>query len=223
MHIRDGFVDPAIAIVLFAAAIILLVVSWKKVKTTYTQSFAAILAISSALVFAAQLINFPLPAGTSGHLVGGTFLSVLLGPFAGLLSMSIVILMQAFFFGDGGLSTLGANIFNMALACILGYALIKLTTHKGMGAKPFASRVFVASWISVMVSALAAGLEIGFSSVGASAGGIWTVVPALLAFYSVVGIIEGAMTSALLTAIYCYQPAIMAGLSSLKIKVGMKE
>ena len=59
MHIRDGFVDPAIAIVLFAVAIILLVISWKKVKTTYTQSFAAILAISSALVFAAQMINFP--------------------------------------------------------------------------------------------------------------------------------------------------------------------
>jgi cobalt/nickel transport system permease protein len=223
MHIRDGFVDPAIAIVLFAAAIILLVISWKKVKTTYAQSFAAILAISSAFVFAAQMINFPLAGGTSGHLVGGTFLSMLLGPFAGMLSMTIVIVMQAFFFGDGGITTLGANIFNMALTCMLGYVLIKLMTRKDMSKGKFATRVFIASWISVMVSALAAGLEIGFSSIAASAGGIWTVVPALLAFYAVAGIIEGAVTSALLTSINNFQPAIMAGLNSLKIKVGVKE
>ena len=223
MHIRDGFVDPAIAIVLFAAAIIILVISWKKVKTTYTQSFAAILAISSAFVFAAQMLNFPLAAGTSGHLVGGTFLAMLLGPFASMLSMSIVILMQAFFFGDGGLSTLGANIFNMALTCLLGFVLIKLMTRKTLSTGQFASRVFVASWISVMVGALAAGLEIGFSSVAANGGGIWTVVPALLGFYSVAGIIEGAVTSALLTSINRFQPAIMIGLNSLKIKVGMKE
>ncbi len=223
MHIRDGFVDPAIAIALFAAAIILLVISWKKVKTTYTQSFTAILAISSAFVFAAQMINFPLAGGTSGHLVGGTFLSMLLGPFAGMLSMTIVIIMQAFFFGDGGITTLGANIFNMALTCMLGYVLIKLMTRKDMSTGKFATRVFIASWISVMVSALAAGLEIGFSSVAATAGGIWTVVPALLAFYSVAGIIEGAVTSALLTSINNFQPAIMAGLNSLKIKVGTKQ
>jgi cobalt/nickel transport system permease protein len=223
MHIRDGFVDPAIAIVLFAAALILLVISWKKVKTTYTQSFAAILAISSAFVFAAQMINFPLAAGTSGHLVGGTFLSMLLGPFAGMLSMTIVIIMQAFFFGDGGITTLGANIFNMALTCLIGYALIKLTTRKNMSTPQFATRVFVASWISVMISALAAGLEIGFSSVGASLGGVWGVVPALLGFYAVAGIIEGAVSSALLTSINNFQPAIMAGLNSLKIKVGTKQ
>jgi cobalt/nickel transport system permease protein len=223
MHIRDGFVDPAIAIVLFAAVIIILVISWKKVKTTYTQSFTAILAISSAFVFAAQMINFPLAAGTSGHLVGGTFLAMLLGPFASMLSMSIVIIMQAFFFGDGGLSTLGANIFNMALSCLLGFILIKLMTRKTLNTSQFASRVFIASWISVMFGALAAGLEIGFSSVAANAGGVWTAVPTLLGFYSVAGIIEGAVTSALLTSIQRFQPTVMVGLNSLKTKVGMKK
>lgn len=222
MHIKDGFVDPAIAIVLFAAAIIILAISWKKVKATYTQSFTAILAISSAFIFAAQLLNFPIAAGTSGHLVGGTFLAMLLGPFASMLSMSIVILMQAFFFGDGGLTTLGANIFNMSLACILSYALIKLMTRKTLSTGQFASRVFAAAWISVMVSALAAGLEIGFSSIAANTGGAWTVVPALLAFYSVAGIIEGAITSALLTSIQRFQPTIMVGLNSLKYRVGVK-
>jgi cobalt/nickel transport system permease protein len=222
MHIRDGFVDPTIAIITLAATIILLVISWKKVKTTYTQSFAAILAISSAFVFAAQMINFPIAIGTSGHLVGGTFLAMLLGPFAAMLSMSIVVIMQAFFFNDGGISTLGANIFNMAITCGLGFLLIKLLTRNTLSTGEFASRVFIASWVSVMVGALAAGLEIGFSSVATNAGGIWTVVPALLGFYAVAGLIEGAVTATLLTSIQRFQPAVMVGLNLLKAKVNVR-
>ena len=223
MHIKDGFIDPAIAIVMFAAAIILLVISWKKAKATYTQSFAAILAISSAFVFAAQMIDFPVALGTSGHLVGGTFLAMLLGPFAAMISMSIVVIMQAFFFADGGISTLGANIFNMAITCGLGFLLIKLLTRNVKGTGEFASRVFVASWISVMVGALAAALEAGFSSVAASAGGVWAVVPALLGFYAVAGLVEGAVTAALLTSLQRFQPAVMVGLNLLKANAGVKE
>lgn len=223
MHIKDGFIDPSIAIVMFAAAIILLAISWKKTKATYTQSFAAILAISSAFVFAAQMIDFPIAIGTSGHLVGGTFLAMLLGPFAAMISMSIVILMQAFFFADGGISTLGANIFNMAITCGLGFLLIKLLTRNTLSTGQFASRVFIASWISVMVGALAAGLEVGFSSVAANVGGIWATVPTLLGFYAVAGLIEGAVTATLLTSLQRFQPAIMMGLNSLKIKVGVKQ
>ena len=216
MHIKDGFVDPSIAIVMFVVAIILLVISWKKVKATYTQSFAAILAISSAFVFAAQMIDFPVALGTSGHLVGGTFLAMLLGPFAAMISMSIVVIMQAFFFADGGISTLGANIFNMAITCGLGFLLIKLLTRNVKGTGEFASRIFIASWISVMVGALAAALEVGFSSVAANAGGVWAVVPALLGFYAVAGLVEGAVTAALLTSLQRFQPAVMVGLNLLK-------
>jgi cobalt/nickel transport system permease protein len=223
MHIKDGSVDPAIAIIMFAAAIILLVISWKKVKAQYTQSFAAVLAISSAFVFAAQMIDFPVALGTSGHLVGGTFLAMLLGPFAAMISMTIVVIMQGFFFADGGISTLGANIFNMAITCSLGFLLIKLLTRSAKGTGEFASRVFIASWISVMVGALAAALEVGFSSVAASAGGVWGIVPALLGFYAVAGLVEGAVTAALLTSLQRFQPAIMVGLNLLKTSVSVKQ
>jgi cobalt/nickel transport system permease protein len=223
MHIKDGFVDPAIAIIMFAAAIILLVISWKKVKAQYTQSFAAVLAISSAFVFAAQMIDFPVALGTSGHLVGGTFLAMLLGPFAAMISMTIVVIMQGFFFADGGISTLGANIFNMAITCSLGFLLIKLLTRSAKGTGEFASRVFIASWISVMVGALAAALEVGFSSVAASAGGVWGIVPALLGFYAVAGLVEGAVTAALLTSLQRFQPAVMVGLNLLKTSVSVKQ
>ena len=214
---------PTIAIVLFAAAIILLAISWKKVKTTYTQSFAAILAISSAFVFAAQMIDFPVAIGTSGHLVGGTFLAMLLGPFAAMISMSIVIIMQAFFFADGGISTLGANVFNMAITCGLGFLLIKMFTRNTLSTGEFASRIFIASWISVMVGALAAGLEVGVSSVAANAGGVWATVPALLGFYAVAGLVEGAVTTTLLTSLQRFQPAVMVGLNLLKAKVSVKQ
>jgi cobalt/nickel transport system permease protein len=223
MHIKDGSVDPAIAIIMFAAAIILLVISWKKVKAQYTQSFAAVLAISSAFVFAAQMIDFPVALGTSGHLVGGTFLAMLLGPFAAMISMTIVVIMQGFFFADGGISTLGANIFNMAITCSLGFLLIKLLTRSAKGTGEFASRVFIASWISVMVGALAAALEVGFSSVAASAGGVWGIVPALLGFYAVAGLVEGAVTAALLTSLQRFQPAVMVGLNLLKTSVSVKQ
>jgi cobalt/nickel transport system permease protein len=158
------------------------------------------------------MINFPLALGTSGHLFGGTFLAVLLGQFAAMISMSIVVIMQAFFFADGGISTLGANIFNMAIACGLGYLLIKLLTRNVKGTGDFVSKVFIASWISVMVSASAA-----------TVGGVWAVVPALLGFYAVAGVVEGAVTAALLASLQRFQPAVMVGFNLLKINVGVKE
>src|SRR4030066_171469 len=115
MHIPDGFLNPATAATMFAVSIVSLVWSWKKVKAEYPRSFVATLAISSAFVFAAQMINFPIIYGTSGHLVGGTFLAVLLGPYAAMLSMTIVLMMQAFFFADGGLLAFGMNVFKMAV------------------------------------------------------------------------------------------------------------
>ena len=214
MHIKDGFIDPSIAIIMFVAAFILLIVSWKKAKATYTQSIAAVLAISSAFVFAAQMINFPIAVGTSGHLVGGTFLAVLLGPFAGMISISLVVIMQMVFFGDGGLTTLGANIFNLALACGISFVLIKILTKNNKSTGQFASIVFMASWVSVMISALAAGIQVSLSS--AVSGGAWAVLPPLLAFYAVAGIIEGAVTSALLISIKRFSPSIMIGLGLLK-------
>ena len=102
MHIPDGFITPTTAAAMFGISIFFLAVAWKKVRADYPKSFAPLIAISSAFVFAAQMINFPIIFGTSGHLVGGTFLAVLLGPWAGMLSMTIVLLMQGVFFADGG-------------------------------------------------------------------------------------------------------------------------
>jgi cobalt/nickel transport system permease protein len=219
MHVYDGYIDPATAVVMFAVSIVFLAWAWKKVKADYPRSFVALLAISSAFVFAAQMINFPIMLGTSGHLVGGTFLAVLLGPYAAMLSMTIILLMQAFFFADGGLLALGANVFNMAIIGALSIFLVKLLTRNNKSPKRFASSVFISSWLSVVVGSLVAAIEIGTSQAGLNAGGITVFVPAVLFWYMIIGLGEGAITTALVMSLQRLQPAIISSLTIMKGKI----
>jgi cobalt/nickel transport system permease protein len=220
MHISDGLIatnEPtsvAVALLMWVVSIAFLMWSWKKAQKTYSRSITASLAISSAFVFAAQMINFPIAFGTSGHLVGGTFLAVLLGPYAAMLSMTIVLLMQAFFFADGGIIAFGMNAFNMAVIGGLSFFLIKLFTRSQSGSKRFIPSVFAASWLSVMTGALLAALEISPTF----AGGVMVTVPSMLFYHAIIGLGEGAITAVLISSIPRMQPAIMGGLMLLREK-----
>ena len=172
------------------------------------------LAVSSAFVFAAQMINFPVAFGTSGHLVGGTFLAVLLGPYVAMLSMTIVLLMQAFFFADGGLLAFGMNAFNMAIIGGLSFFLIKLFTRGEFRSRKFIPSVFAASWISVMIGSFLAALEVS----PAFEGGVMVTVPSMLLYHAIIGLGEGTITTVLISSIQRMQPTIMGGLSLLKEK-----
>ena len=221
MHIPDGFITPTTAAVMFGISIFFLAVAWKKVQADYPKSFAPLIAISSAFVFAAQMINFPIIFGTSGHLVGGTFLAVLLGPWAGMLSMTIVLLMQGVFFADGGLIAFGANVFNMAIIGALSYFLIKLLNRNSKSQRRFVSSVFLASWLSVVAGSLAAGIQIGISPVFAEAGGIMVAIPAMLFWHVLIGLGEGAITTTLLVTLQRLQPALIGNLTLLRGKVNI--
>jgi cobalt/nickel transport system permease protein len=216
MHIPDGLItnDSEIAALMWIVSLAFLVWSWKKAKNTYSHSITALLAVSSAFVFAAQMINFPIAFGTSGHLVGGTFLAVLLGPYAAMLSMTIVLLMQAFFFADGGILAFGMNAFNMAIIGGLSFFLIKLLTRNSHSNRRFITSVFIASWLSVMIGALIAALEVS----PAFAGGIMVTVPSMLFYHSIIGLGEGAITTVLISSLQRLQPTILGGLTLLKEK-----
>ncbi len=125
MHIPDGFLSLTICALMYVLSTGFLILSWKKAKNSYSNSLTPTLAVSSGFVFAAQMINFPILYGTSGHLLGGTFISILFGPYIAILSMTIVLMMQALIFADGGLSTFGANVFNMAVIGGLSYFIVK--------------------------------------------------------------------------------------------------
>jgi cobalt/nickel transport system permease protein len=218
MHIPDGFLSIEIAILMYAIAISVLVLSWRKAKATYSKSLASLLAISSAFVFAAQMINFPIAYGTSGHLVGGAFLSVLLGPYAAVLGMTVVLLMQALFFADGGITAFGANIFNMAIIGGFSFFIIRFLAGKSEKGSRFYTSVFAASWLSVVLGALACGLEIGFSPVFSQAGGVTVTVPAMLFWHVLIGLGEAAITTTLITSLHRVSPTVLNNLQLLRGK-----
>jgi cobalt/nickel transport system permease protein len=219
MHIPDGFLSPEICISMYIVSAVFLFWSWKKAKATYPRSFAPLLAVSSAFIFAAQMINFPIAQGTSGHLVGGTFLSVLLGPYAAILSMTIVLMMQAIFFTDGGISTFGANVFNMAVIGGLSFFLMKFIAKDSTKGTRLFIGVFLASWFSVVLGALSCGLQIGLSPVFSHVGGVAVTVPAMLFWHILIGLGEAAITTTLINQLYRLQPAVLNGLSLLKGKM----
>lgn len=216
MHISDGLIANnwgiIAAAIMWIASVSILIVSWKKAKATYTRSISAILAISSAFVFAAQMINFPIIFGSSGHLVGGTFLAVLLGPFAAMLSMSLVLIMEAVFFADGGIVAFGMNLFNMAIIGGLSFYLIKLLTKGSCSQKRFTASVFFASWLSVVIGAVIASFEVA----PAFNGGVMVTLPSMVLFYSIIGLAEGTITTVLVTSIKRFNPAVLAGLTLLR-------
>jgi len=216
MHIPDGFLSPEIAAFMWIISAGMLSWAWRKAKSTYAHSLTSLLAISSAFVFIAQMINFPITYGTSGHLVGGTFLSIILGPYTAILSMTIVLLMQALFFADGGIFALGANIFNMAIIGGLSFFILKLISGENTSSKRFHFGVFAASWLSVVIGALACGLEIGLSPIFSEAGGLIVTVPAMLFWHALIGLGEAAITTIIMSQLYKIRPTLLSGLNLMR-------
>ncbi|MDH7563934.1 MAG: energy-coupling factor ABC transporter permease [Candidatus Bathyarchaeota archaeon] len=216
MHIPDSFlIPPEICALMYAISLAFLIWSWKKAKATYTRSFAPILAMSSAFVFAAQMINFPIVYGTSGHLVGAIFLAALLGPHMAILGMTIVLMIQALVFADGGLLTFGANVFNMAVIGGISFFIVKpLATHQKTS--HFLAGIFAASWLAVILGALACGIEVGFSPLFAEAGGTAVTVPAMLFWHTIIGLIEAIITTTILSQLHRLQPTLLFGITAFR-------
>jgi len=216
VHVPDGFLSITICVLMYAISAGFLIWSWRRAKAEYSRSMTPLLAVSSAFVFAAQMINFPILYGTSGHLVGGTFLSVLLGPYAAILSMTIVLMMQALIFADGGISTFGANVFNMAIIGGLSFFLVKSLTRESKSNGRFFLSVFAASWLSMVLGAVACGLQIGFSPVFSEAGGVIVTVPAMLFWHVLIGFGEAAITAILLTQLRRLPSTVLASFATLR-------
>jgi cobalt/nickel transport system permease protein len=235
LHIPDGFLipinpathainvaDTAVIAATWAITIPFMVFAWKKTKNTYSTKFASTLAILSALVFVVQMLTFPVAGGTSVHILGGTLLAVILGPYAGMLSMTMVLGMQAFFFADGGLLAFGANALNIAVIGSLSFFLIKLLAGQSGSKKRFASSVFVATFVSAILTALLTGLEIGVSQAFAGSGGALLTVPTMLSVYSIEGLVEASLTSFVATGLMVslprFQLTALAGIRMLRGK-----
>ena len=160
--------------------------------------------LSAAFVFAAQMVNFPVAAAVSGHLLGGTLLAILHGPWMGALVMTAVLIIQALLFQDGGVTALGANIVNLAfLSTFAGYGIYRLLSagcEKSQGSWSLRRgiAIFIGAWSSAVVAALAASLELAISGV-ASAG---SLLPLMLGSHAIIGIGEGLVSVIVLRSLF---------------------
>lgn len=166
MHIPDGFLNLPVSAITWVIAIGLIAIALNRVQAEYKERAVPVMGVCAAFIFAAQMINFPIPGGTSGHLLGGTLAGVLLGPWAGSLVVAVVFIVQAILFQDGGITVLGANIANMGLigtfAGYYVYRTIRYTlgrdTWRGVGIG-----TAVAAWTSVVIASILVAIQLALS------------------------------------------------------------
>ena len=206
MHIPDGFLTNRIALSLDALSGLSILFAARRLKLELFARMIPIMGVLSAFIFATQMLNFPVLGGTSGHLVGGALLGILMGPMAGLLTMATVIIAQALFLQDGGLLALGANIFNIgAITVFSGSAVFRLLGTEQAGRRRLAVAGFVAGWFSVVLSATACALELALSNAIPLGIGL----TAMAGYHAVIGVFEGALTAGVLSFLGRVRPDLL--------------
>ncbi len=207
MHIPDGFLDTKTALTsgLFSIAGVWAAV--RHVTRHIRRRLIPFIGLSAAFIFVAQMINFPIAGGTSGHLVGATLAAILLGPSAAIIVMACVLVIQALVFADGGTLALGANVFNMAIvAPISGYGLYSLLQKYLRERRGQLIAASVAAWFSTVVASLFCAGELALSGVVT-----WNLaLPAMAGIHSLIGIAEGLITMLVLTAIGNTRPELLS-------------
>jgi len=167
MHIPDGYLGPATYVTLFAATIPFWAAASWKLNRTLKDKQAPFLAIGAAFSFVIMMFNIPIIGGTTGHATGATLLAILLGPWAALISVSVALIIQAILFGDGGITAIGANCFNMAIAGVFtGYGVYRLIAGHAPVASPRRWKAgALAAYISLNVSALLTAVQFGIQPI----------------------------------------------------------
>ena len=199
LHAPDGFVSAPIAVAMWALTGLVVAYAVRRTNEHLDDRAVPLLGVMAAFIFAAQMFNFPVVGGTSGHLLGGVLAAVMLGPWAGTLVMTAVVAVQALLFQDGGLLIMGANIFNMGVIGTLGgYGVYRAVAGalggEEQGRLPAAA---IAAWASVVGGAVAMALQLGASGIVP----LGLALPAMVGVHAVIGIGEALITVAALAFI----------------------
>jgi cobalt/nickel transport system permease protein len=219
MHIPDGILNLNACIIMFIVAFCFIGWAWFGIKKNHPRYIIPLIAIVSALLIVVQLFEFPVAGGGSTwHFLGATAVSMVLGSFAGIISMTITLVIQALAFGDGGMTSFGANVFNMAVIGALSFFIVKCFLMRGFTFKRLALGMFVASLISNVCTALAVGIEIGLFPMVGTLGGLQVTVTSMLFWYVPTGIIEGMVSSALVVSLARLKGVRLYGLDLCKRK-----
>lgn len=210
MHMADGLISPVVGGVMWVASAGTIAWCSKKVRTEAKDSVVPLMGVLGAFIFAAQMINFTIPAtGSSGHLGGGMILSILLGPYAAFLTIASVLTVQAFFFADGGLLALGCNIFNLGFfPAFIAYPLIYRKLLNNSSSQGRISLVaIISSVVALQMGAFAVVLETLTS--GISSLPFATFVTLMQPIHLAIGIVEGVVTTSVIVFVYKARPDIL--------------
>jgi len=204
LHAPDGFLSVPIAALMWLITIVVTAYAVKRTNETFDERAIPLMGVTAAFIFAAQMFNFQVIGGTSGHLLGGVLAAVLLGPWAGTLVMVAVVAVQSLVFQDGGLVVMGANIFNMGIIGTLGGYAIYRALCRVLGGEQRARipAAGVAAWLSVFLAAGAMALELGLSGTTDLA----VALTAMLSIHALIGIGEALITMAALAFIGVTRP-----------------
>lgn len=204
LHIPDGFLTLVVSLVCWAITALTLSVAISRTNKALGEKQVPLMGVMAAFIFAAQMINFPVAGGTSGHLLGGALAAIMLGPWAAMLVMTAVIAVQALLFQDGGLLVMGANILNMGLiTCIIGYGLYRSVSGGSRILK--LSVAGIAAWLSVMAGALFTSLQLWLSGTSQ----LQVVIPAMLFVHALIGLGEAVVTVAALSFVLQARPDLL--------------
>jgi cobalt/nickel transport system permease protein len=222
VHVPDGFIDAPTSAVTGVAAAGAIAVSLRGARRELDERTAPLAGLVAAFIFAVQMLNFPVAAGTSGHLLGGALAAILVGPYTGVLCVSVVLLMQGILFADGGLTALGVNITDMAIVTtVVGYAvfrgLVKVLPRRRRS-------VTVASFVAALLSVPAAAVTFTFVyAIGGTTDiAIGKVATAMIGVHVLIGIGEAAITALTVGAVVAVRPDLVHGARGLQQRLKLR-
>ncbi|MCX7722566.1 MAG: energy-coupling factor ABC transporter permease [Verrucomicrobiae bacterium] len=206
MHIPDGFLDLKTAVGSAVVAGAGLATAARAVTHSLPQRKVPLLGVAAAFIFAAQMLNFPVLGGTSGHLIGGTLAALLIGIAPAVIAMTAVLVVQCFVFADGGVTALGANVFNMALvAPMIGYAAARLVQRAVPGQRGMIAGAAFGGWCSTVAAATSCAAQLALSGIVA-----WhLVLPAMAGVHMLIGVGEGSITALVLAGVLQMRPELL--------------
>ncbi len=207
MHIPDGFVRTDINVLNYAIALGAGALVCVKAKKTWTGEQVPLIGVTAAFIFAAQMINFPVAGGTSGHFLGALFAALLVGPLASFLIMVLVLTVQCLVFADGGLMALGTNVVNMGLVGgVLAYYFFRIVRFScPANQKGFLAAAAIASWSSVVAASAACACELALSKTSP----FQIVFPTMVAIHGLIGAGEAIITVAAISFILKVRPELV--------------
>lgn len=222
MHIPDGFIDIPTSAAFGTLALAGTAIALKKAKTEVDDRTAPMAGLTAVFIFAVQMLNFPVAAGTSGHLLGGALAMVLVGPYAASLAITVVLGVQALLFADGGLTALGLNVFNLSvIAVLVSFLVFKLMVKllpKIKSAIPLAAGI--AAFVSVPISASAFTLQYAIGGNGTAP--VETVFVAMFSTHLLIGIGEAVITMLTVSAILASRSDLVYGWSRKEVALEIR-